>query len=227
MNARIRKGGLSAREIWTQRDQVTGQQLPIDDRELIIHQHLSRLQNHQFSAQSKAPGKHASFPSDISVGDLVFITSDRDKTKCREKYLVVSMDGSLCQLRKFTKSQFRSKTYDVNICDCYPVSQNTLGGSKQGPVRGIDDSTSESESDDDSACDPQCVRPPSPLVTLPAPPDDPPVVPERVTPPDVHHDQPDPAPHLVHDDLAQPDTRRRSQRPKSAPSWQKSEDWVM
>ena len=28
LNARIRGGGLSAREVWTQRDQITGKQLP-------------------------------------------------------------------------------------------------------------------------------------------------------------------------------------------------------
>ena len=38
MNARIRQHGLSARELWTQRDQLTGEQLPVDDRQVIIQQ---------------------------------------------------------------------------------------------------------------------------------------------------------------------------------------------
>ncbi len=40
MKSRIRWCALSAQEIWTQRDQVTSKQLPIEDRQLIIQQHL-------------------------------------------------------------------------------------------------------------------------------------------------------------------------------------------
>ena len=41
MNANIRKGGLSAREIWTQRDQVSGVQLPVNDRQIILQEQFS------------------------------------------------------------------------------------------------------------------------------------------------------------------------------------------
>ena len=48
----------------------------------------------------------------FSVGDLVFLKSDKDKLKAREKYLVVNVSVDLsCKLRKFTPSQFRSKVY--------------------------------------------------------------------------------------------------------------------
>ena len=46
MNSRLRNGGLAAIEVWTQRDQISGDQLPIDDREYIIKQQISRLENH-------------------------------------------------------------------------------------------------------------------------------------------------------------------------------------
>ncbi len=39
LNSRLRKGGLSAREIRTQRDQVTGEQLPLSDPEVIAYHH--------------------------------------------------------------------------------------------------------------------------------------------------------------------------------------------
>ena len=42
MNSRIRRDGLSAREIWTQRDQVTGDPLPIVDRVVILSQNAVR-----------------------------------------------------------------------------------------------------------------------------------------------------------------------------------------
>ena len=42
LNARIRAPGLSAHELWTQRDQVSGEQTPFDDEELINIQHQRR-----------------------------------------------------------------------------------------------------------------------------------------------------------------------------------------
>ena len=41
-NSRIRRDGLLAREVWTQCDQLTGEQLPIVDRHLILSQNYSR-----------------------------------------------------------------------------------------------------------------------------------------------------------------------------------------
>ena len=35
INARIRQHGLFARELWTQRDQLTGELLPVDDRQKV------------------------------------------------------------------------------------------------------------------------------------------------------------------------------------------------
>ena len=57
MNSKIRQVGLSARELWTQRDQLTCEQPPIQDQKIILQQHTARAQNHPFSAKSKAHGK--------------------------------------------------------------------------------------------------------------------------------------------------------------------------
>ena len=109
-NSRIRRDGLSAREIWTQRDQMTGETLPTVDRDIILSQNAARKKNHLPSAKSKASGQSFPSTSPITVGDLVFLKGDKDKTKAREKYLVIAMDnGKMCHLRKFTSSQFRSK----------------------------------------------------------------------------------------------------------------------
>ena len=40
LNSRLRSYGLSARELWTQRDQFTIEQLPISDREIILKQQV-------------------------------------------------------------------------------------------------------------------------------------------------------------------------------------------
>ena len=122
LNSRIRGRGLSAREIWTQRDQFTGEQLPIADSDVIRRQVESRERNHASSALYKARGKLPQDSKQFVVGDLVYITSDRSKCKARERYLVVYVQADgWCKVRKFTTSQFRSKTYDVKMSECYPV----------------------------------------------------------------------------------------------------------
>ena len=138
MNSRIRKEGLSAWEVWTQRDQVTGEQLPIEDRQLILCQHHTRNQNHAASATSKAHGKTTSGAVPIQVGDLVYLKGERDKTKARDKYLVVSVCDQDCRIRKFTQSQYRAKSYDVKLTDCYLAASTVLSQWPPGPVRGLE-----------------------------------------------------------------------------------------
>ena len=141
MNTRIRRHGLSAQEIWTQRDQITGQCLPIDDKQLILKQHFERSQNHGPSALSKSHGKPLScHSSQISTGDLVYLKSDKEKTRSRDKYIVVNIDSVSCTVRKFTSSQLRSKTYCVPLTDIYPVLSNTLtsGLPLHGPTHSSD-----------------------------------------------------------------------------------------
>ena len=167
MNSRIRRDGLSALELWTQRDQLTGAQLPIVDRQIILSQNFSRQQNHMPSAKSKAHGfTKASIPT-VLVGDLVFIKGDKDKLKARDKYLVIGIDKDLfCQLRKFTSSQFRSKVYTIPMCDCYPVTPTVLAQTPQGPIRGQTESTA-SDSDDDPVPVVPSLRPPTVLASPP------------------------------------------------------------
>ena len=69
-NFRNRRGGLSKREVWTQCDQVTGEQLPIVDRQLILSQNNSRQHNHTSSAKSKAGGRVSLPSASVSFGDL-------------------------------------------------------------------------------------------------------------------------------------------------------------
>ena len=121
LNSRIRGRGLSAREIWFQRDQFSNEQLPISDRAIISEQHHSRLQNHEHSQISKSPrGKDALVPM-IQVGDLVYIISDRSKSQARDRYLVTSIDNNWCYIRKFSGSQLRASSYKVKLSECYLV----------------------------------------------------------------------------------------------------------
>ena len=149
LNARIRHHGLSSREVWTQRDQLTGEQLPLVDRNIILKQHESRKKNHSPSSKSKARGKTDTSSTTLPIGTLVFLKGDKNKLQAREKYLIVDVEPNmLCRLRKFTSSQFRSKIYDVPMSDCYLVPSSVLGFDSTHTTRG-NDKPQQSESDSD------------------------------------------------------------------------------
>ena len=61
----------------------------------------------------------------VQVGDLVYITTDGSKTHARNRYLVVSIDGQWCNVRKFTGSQLRSTSYRVKLSECYRIPDQT------------------------------------------------------------------------------------------------------
>ena len=115
LNSRIRSPGLSSREMWTQRDQFSNQQLPLADDHLIALQHEQRLSNHPDSERSKAPLHNRRPTPVIDVGDLVYLHSDRNKSRARDRYLVVAIDLPFCDIKKFIGSQLRSSSYRVKL----------------------------------------------------------------------------------------------------------------
>ena len=58
-------------------------------------------------------------PPDLNVGTLMCLKGAKDKSRSREKYMVVYVSDSMCQLRKFTKNQFCTNVYDVGKSDFY------------------------------------------------------------------------------------------------------------
>ena len=70
LNSRIRSRGFSAREMWTQRDQFSNQQIPLHDQSLIVQQHEQRIANHHHSEKAKAPIAKDRPVEHITIGDL-------------------------------------------------------------------------------------------------------------------------------------------------------------
>ena len=157
LNSRIRNRGLSAREMWTQRDQFSNNQIPLTDQSLIQRQYELRKSNHSYSEITKAPSGALPESPHLEVGDLVYLYNDRNKTCARDRYLVVSTDNSWCNIRKFVGSQLRNTSYRVKRSDCYKVPSllNTL---RQQDTYSYDNSTSSDE--DDNTGKPQ--SPPKP-----------------------------------------------------------------
>ena len=121
LNARIRSRGMSSREMLLQRDQFSNQQIPVCDRELIIKQHEAKLKNHPHSEKSKAPLRQYRTEPVLDVGDLVYLFNDKDKSKARDRYIVVSTDNDWLYIRKFTGKQLRNASYKVKRTECYKV----------------------------------------------------------------------------------------------------------
>ena len=145
LNARIRSQVLFAREMWTQHDQFSNHQIPLKDQDIILRQYELRKANHSQSEKSKAPAATYRPFCPISVGDLVHLYSDRNKSRARDRYLVVAVNGAFCNVRKLVGSQLRSTSYRVKISVCYQVPSEVL--KTFPPVLG---SASESSSDETS-----------------------------------------------------------------------------
>ena len=107
LNARIRSSGMSSRELWIHRSQFTHEQIPISDREVILQQHQNRTDNHLSSTLTKHKSGKFTSKSSLSVGNLVYLYSDKDKSPARSRYLVVSIHGDWCYIKKFTGNQLR------------------------------------------------------------------------------------------------------------------------
>ena len=134
LNTGIRNNGMSAREMWFQRDQYTNEQLPINDFERICEQHSQRDQNHVHSEKSKCPRSTAKEHQDINISDIVYLYVDKSKHQFRPRYLVVSIDGDWCMVHKFVGNTLRQLSYRVKQSECYKVPVH-LAVPKLNPVK--------------------------------------------------------------------------------------------
>ena len=141
-NSRLRREGLSSRELWTQRDQFTHDQLPMCDRKVIQEQHLQRKQNHPYSEKSKNRNRNGSASPTINVGDLVYLVAERDKTQPRSRYLVISVEDPWCVIKKFSGNQLRATSYKVKTTDCLIVPNRSMSSTPY-PRRDRDSSDEE------------------------------------------------------------------------------------
>ena len=125
LKARLRNQGLYSRELWTQRNQFSNEQIPLSDLQHIMEKHRDRQTNHPFSEQAKG-GRSPSPstpppPPPLQVGNLVYVKADRDKSRARDRYIIMSINGEWCFIKKFSGSQLRATSYTVKLAECYSV----------------------------------------------------------------------------------------------------------
>ena len=168
MNSRVRRDGLPSRELWTQRNQVTGKQLPINDQEVFQNQIRSREQNHPSSTRPKAPGKRPPMEYSFDVGDLVYFWANHEKTHVRDRYIVVGMTDGWCKTRKFTGSQLHANVYDIKVSDGYPVVPTILLGRNPTFVHDMHNThlSDEDEPQTSQMDPPPCINCPEPSPVL-------------------------------------------------------------
>ena len=157
LNSRLRHLGLSSRELWTQRSQFSNCQLPISDHEVILSKHDRRVLNHTHSQKSKNPSCVTPEVPPLRVGDLVYLHSDRDKSRARDRYLVVHIDGPWCHIKKFSGPQLRATSYKVKLSECYAVPSSLTVPVTRPP-------SPSRENDDESSVTPPGSTCPAPLV---------------------------------------------------------------
>ena len=166
LNSRLRSQGLSSRELWTQRNQFSNEQIPINDLQHILAKQKARQANHPFSEAAKGGYRPRAPVPPLQVGDLVYIKSDRDKSRARDRYIIVSIDGEWCFIKKFSGSQLRATSYKVKLVECYAVPHTLPTPSYQSVVPLDDDECEEiaeqPQPGQQPSAPPDLLRPPSP-----------------------------------------------------------------
>ena len=126
MNSRIRQNKLSSYEVWTQREMTTGDSLQLNDTNIIQDKIQQRVNHHVASAKYKARGKTNVEKADCKKGDIVYLYVDREKTKSRDKYLVIHVNGDFAVVQKFTGDQLRARRYNVRLTDIISVPKTDV-----------------------------------------------------------------------------------------------------
>ena len=95
----------------------SGDQISINIPKLSESKYTDRVKQHLPSAKYKSRGHIIESPAQVSIGDIVYLVQDRDKTRSRPKYMVSEICDNECFVRKFTHNQFRGKLYRVRLSD--------------------------------------------------------------------------------------------------------------
>jgi hypothetical protein len=140
LNSRIRSPGVSAHEIFTQRDQTTGKQLSFDDIQIISDQHKRRLYNHTVSEKCKSGGKPEHPMAKVSVGSIVYIYNDGSKLQARPRYVVLSVKDGWCGLRRFADKRLGHITYSAKLSECYLIPTEIATDDNLPPYPDYDES---------------------------------------------------------------------------------------
>ena len=137
-NSRVRKCGLSAKEILTKRENFSGNPLNFNDEEISANRYENRVKNHESSAKSKAPGAQPAKKAEVTIGDIVHVKGEGSKHKAREFYIISAIDSdqSIAYIQKFCGSTLRERQYEVKLNEIYPAAANYV--SRKDTEEGVE-----------------------------------------------------------------------------------------
>ena len=211
LNARLRHQNLSSREIWLQRDQISGEQLTIQDDKLCGAQQAYREANHLPSARTKSKGSKPIYTT-VNKGSLVYLFSDYDKHRARNKYIVMDIQNNDCVLKKFTDSQLRNRLYTVKLSDVYCIPTHSPDN-REDCIDNEHGSDTEPESESTSHNSVNAQRPPGVIVN-------PQMQSQSESEPMSSSDE-----SIDRDSQENHVDRRYLRRARKAPQWMRSGEW--
>ena len=131
LNSRIRNRNMSSHEILFSREQISGENLQLDDQDLQTKKLDKKLENHQYSEKSKYPNNKEPLDAKAKKGNLVHLKEDGDKHHLREKYLVIDSNETEVNIVKLLHSiddnlqtKLSSKVYKVKQTEIYQACPN-------------------------------------------------------------------------------------------------------
>ena len=116
LNNKIRFTKRSAKELWFKRDQNTGQDLNIADKDLAEIQYGRRLKDNSVKSMCNSKPKQ----STIKPGNIVVIRSELDKTRGRDSYLVIKIEDNIATCIK-TNGRSKGTPYKVKVEDLFTI----------------------------------------------------------------------------------------------------------
>ena len=123
LNSRIRHTGCSSKELWTKRDQQTGEPLEFNDDQISEIQHKMRLKSHEPSAKyhsRNAP--KVEFPK-LRIGDRVYVKSDGAKNHARDPYIILQFIPNKNEVyaQKLSDRKNKANIIPIHIQNLYKV----------------------------------------------------------------------------------------------------------
>ena len=135
VNERVRGSGFSSKEILFSRDQVSHENLALEDDKIAEEKKNKREIGNEYSAKSKATVLKPSCKANAKQGQLVFLKREGDKLSRRELYLVLKVETDdtldICKLLHTISGnvatlQPHNTTYKVKQSDVYLAPNQPL-----------------------------------------------------------------------------------------------------
>ena len=164
VNEKIRNQGMSAKEILFSRDQITSENLHLQDADIADITMRKRKENIKYSSKSKSSTGKLATSSNAKKGQVVFLKHDGSKFQRRDLYLVTDVDLSkntvtICKIVNALSDNIASfqpqnylynvKQTDVFLAPCQPtILQPEIVSSQSSEIPFSQNSTQHSFADE-------------------------------------------------------------------------------